>query len=98
MSQTAWVIKVLDEACNKPITKNNRNWLEKNISVLNIVVCVEDCHANVFQIAEEWGKDGNFVLQDGERIKFRADFNPTKEALLLIRGREHYWIFIYSPE
>ena len=99
MDQTTWVIQVLDDSNNRSIEYQNRSWLRQNVEKLHIRVCVEDCVANTFDIAEEWAKEGSILIQEGKRIQFKADFHPGKEALLLINLKEDgYLVFLYSPK
>ena len=53
MNQTIWVVQVLDDSNNRSIEYQNRLWLRQNVEKLHIRVCVEDCVANIFDIAEE---------------------------------------------
>ena len=98
MIQTTRVINALDDSRNKSIEYQNRFWLRQHVRDLGIIVCIEDLFADIFMIAEEWNKDGNFVVQKGERLSFRADFNPKEEALLLVKSKDNYYVFLYSPE
>lgn len=98
MDQTTWVIQVLDDAYNRSIEYQNRFWLRQNVEKLHIHVCVEFCVANTFDIAEEWGKEGTILIQEGQNIQFKADFHPGKEALLLVKSEEGYRIFLYTPK
>ena len=99
MDQTTWVIQVLDDSNNRSIEYQNRSWLRQNVEKLHIRVCVEDCVANTFDIAEEWAKEGSILIQEGKRLQFKADFHPGKEALLLINLKEDgYLVFLYSPK
>ena len=99
MNQTAWVIQVLDDSSNRSIEYQNRFWLRQNVEKLHIRVCVEDCVANTFDIADEWSKEGTILIQEGKEIQFKADFHPRKEALLLVNCKEDgYLVFLYSPK
>lgn len=93
-----WVIKVLDDSRRKSIEYENRRWLMANIEELNVRVCVEDCLADTFQIANDWKKEDSILIQEGKRICFKADFHPGKEALSLIKHNDGYLVFLYSPK
>lgn len=98
MNQTTWVIHVLDDSNNRSIEYQNRLWLCQNVEKLHIRVCVEDCVANIFDIAEEWANEGTILIQEGKNIQFKDDFNPAKEALLLIKREDGYLVFLYSSK
>lgn len=98
MDRTAWVIQVLDDSSNRSIEYQNRLWLRQNVEKLHIRVCVEDCVANTFDIAEEWKNKGRILIQEGKNIHFKADFHPGKEALLLSKREDSYLVFLYSPK
>lgn len=98
MDQTTWVINVLDDSRNKSIEYKNRFWLRQNVDKYRVIVCVEDCIADIFRIAEYWKMDESILIQDGEVVQFRGEFNPTMEALLLVKSLEEYYVFLYSPE
>ena len=99
MSQTTWVIQVLDDSNNRSIEYQNRFWLRKNVEKLHIRVCVEDCTVDTFEIADEWSKEDTILIQEGKKIQFKSDFHPGKEALLLVNCKENgYLVFLYSPK
>lgn len=98
MDQTTWVIQVLDDSNNRSIEYQNRFWLRQNVERLHIHVCVEDCVADTFDIAEEWANKDSILIQEGKNIQFKGDFNPIKEALLLAKRKDGYLIFRYSPK
>lgn len=93
-----WVIRVLDDSRRKSIEYENRRWLIENIEELNVHVCVENCLCNVFGIARHWDEKDNILIQDGKNIYFMNHFNPSKEALSLIRHDDGYLVFLYSPK
>ena len=101
MDRANWVVKVLDDSHNKSIEYKNRSWLLQNVEKLNINVCVEDCEANVFDIAEDWKDEATILIQEGEPVKFKADFHPGKEALLIRKSKKSsdgYLASIYYPK
>lgn len=99
MNQTTWVIQVLDDSNNRSIEYLNRFWLRSNVEKLHIRVCVEDCAVDTFKIADEWRKEDTILVQEGKIIQFKSDFNPGKEALLLVNCKENgYLVFLYSPK
>ena len=101
MDRANWVVKVLDDSHNKSIEYKNRNWLLQNVEKLNINVCVEDCEANVFKIAEYWKDEATILIQEGEPVKSKADFHPGKEALLIGKPKElfdGYLVYVYYPK
>ena len=104
MDHVSWVIKVLDDSRRKSIEYENRCWLYQNVEALNIVVCVEDCLADIFRIAQRWvDKNSEFssmVIQEGKEIKNKNDFNFGKEALLITRfnTKKDAYVFLYSPK
>lgn len=101
MTRTEWVIQVLTDAYNTNLSQKNEDWLRKNVEALDIGVCVEDSVANTFDIAEEWFKHNpkSQIIQDGKRLKFKAEFNPFKEALLIAPYSEStYLVYLYSPK
>lgn len=53
MDQTTRVIQVLDDSNKRSIEYQNRFWLRQNVEKLHIRVCVEDCGADTFDIAEK---------------------------------------------
>ena len=100
MNQTTWVIQVLDDSRNRSIEYQNRFWLRQNVEKLHIRVCVEDCVANTFDIAEKWAEKGTILIQEGKNVQFKNDFHPGKEALLLVKyeSEDSYLVFLYSPK
>lgn len=104
MDHVSWVIKVLDDSRRKSIEYENRCWLYQNVEPLNIVVCIEDCLADIFLISRHW-VDKNYelssmVIQGGKEIINKNDFNFREEALLITRydTNEDAYVFLYSPE
>lgn len=98
MNQTTWVIQVLDDSYNRSIEYQNRFWLRQNVEKLHIRACVEDCVTNTSNIAKKWAHEGTILVQEGKRIQCKADFQPEKEALLLIKHEDGYLVFLYSPK
>lgn len=98
MDQTTWVIQVLDDSNNRSIEYQNRFWLRQNVEKLHIRVCVEDCGADTFDIAEKWAEEGTILIQNGKNVQCKDDFHPGKEALLLIKYKSAYLVFLYSPK
>ena len=99
MNQTSQVVRVLNDSQNKSIEYQNMLWLRQNVEKLHIHVCVEDCVVNTFDIAEKWAEESTILIQEGKKIQFKNDFNPGKEALLLVKGSEDfYFVFLYSPK
>lgn len=100
MDQTSCVINVLDDSRERSIEFQNRLWLRQNIEKLNIHVCVEDCLANIFDIAKEWDHEGTIIIQEGQKIQIKNDFEFSKEALLLIKdeSKNAYYVFLYSSK
>ena len=100
MSQTSWVIQVLDDSLGRSIEYLNRFWLRQNVEKLHIRVCVEDCVVNTFDIAEKWAEEGTILIQEGKNVQFKDDFHPGKEALLLVKyeSEDTYLVFLYSPK
>ena len=100
MDHASWVIQVLDDAHQHSIEYANRVWLRNYVEDWNIQVCVEDCEASVFDIAEAWGNVHTDVIQDGDFIQFKNDFHPGKEALLITKASidEPYMVFLYTPK
>ncbi len=100
MNQTSWVIQVLDDSLGRSIEYQNRLWLRQNVEKLHIRVCIEDCVADTFDIAEEWAKDTTILIQEGKYVRFKNDFHPGKEALLLVKykSEDAYLVFLYSPK
>lgn len=100
MERTTWVIQVLDDSNRRSIEYQNRIWLRQNVEKLQIHVCVEACEVNIFDIAEDWEREGTIIIQEGKAVQFKNDFKPGKEALLLIKQKaeDPYWVFLYSPK
>ena len=104
MDHASWVVKVLDDSRRKSIEYENRCWLYQNVESLNIVVCIEDCLADIFRIARRWvDKNCEFssmVIQGGKEIKNKNDFNFGKEALLITSSdtEAKAYVYLYSPE
>lgn len=99
MNHTTWVIQVLDDSGKRSIEYQNRFWLRQNVDKLHILVYVEDCVVNTFDIAEEWANEGTILIQEGKEIHFKDDFHPGKEALLLVNRKEDgYVVYLYSPK
>lgn len=100
MDYTSRVIRVLDDAHQRSIEYANREWLRNHVEDWNVQVCVEDCEANVFDIAEAWDSEYTSIVQDGKIIHFKNDFHPGKEALLITRHSldEPHMVFLYTPK
>lgn len=98
MNQTTWVIQVLDDSNNRSIEYKNRFWLRQNVEKLDIKVYVENCVANVFDVADGWKERHTILIQEGKEIYSGSDFHPGKEALLLLKRKKGYTIFLYSPK
>ena len=98
IEQTAFVIWTLDDSIGKSIDYKNRFWLRKNVKMLDIRVCVEDCNVDLFKIARDWRKEGHFVIQDGKKVENERDFDFKKEALFLIQYKNHCLVFLYYPK
>lgn len=100
MTRTQWIIRVLNDSGNTDISIANKDWLRENVEKLQIVVNINDCLANTFDIAEDWNKNGTILIQDGTAIHFKDDFNPLKEALLISKFSDSspYEVYLYSPK
>lgn len=98
MDQTTWVIHVLDDSNRKSIEYENRFWLRQHVKEMNIRVCVEDCNVGIREIEESYEEEGTILIQKGKHIQDKSDFNPKKEALLLLKRSYGYVIFQYFPE
>lgn len=98
MNQTTWVIQVLDDSQKKSIEYPNRLWLRQNVEKLHICVYFDNCVANTFDIAEKWAEKETILIQDGKNVQFKNDFHPGKEALLLVKIKDSYLVFLYSPK
>ena len=99
--QTTWLIQVLDDSKRRSIEYENRLWLRQNVSRLYLRVYVEDCNVYISQIAKYWSKQDTSLIQDGKRVYLGDNFNPKKEALLIVNlGSEipDYYVFLYSPK
>lgn len=97
MNRTTRVIQVLDESHNGSIEYQNWDWLSKNVEKLNIFVCVGDCIATIFDVIDNFGKEGTRVIQSGIDVPSGDRFNPQKEALLLTKYKEGFMVFLYPP-
>ena len=98
MSQAHWVIQVLDDSNRRSIEYANRFFLRQNVEKMHIRVCVEDCAVSSSKIEYECGKDGVILIQEGKEVQSISDFNPEKEALLLVScAKGGYYVFLYSP-
>ena len=100
MTRTQWIISVLNDSSNTDISIANKDWLRKNVEKLQINVDIHDCLINVFDIAEDWNKNGTILIQNGTAIHFKGDFNPLKEALLISKYSKSspYEVYLYSPK
>lgn len=92
---TTRVVQVLDNLKKINVEYLNWTWIRRNAGKLNLSVCVENCRADIFDIVKNWDEDGTIVIQEGKPVKYKADFYPTKEALLVLSDG---LVFLYLPK
>lgn len=104
MDLTSWILEMLEDAHNKSITNQNRDWLYQNVNKLHICICPEDCIVDTSYIEKAWEKNGTKLIQEGEEVT-KDDFHPEKEALLLVKNKslkfnleDTYMVFLYYPK
>ena len=98
MSRTEWIIKVLEDSNRRSIEYENKNWIRENAMDMNIRVCVENCNVDLSCVEKKIKVKGTFIVQEGRKIECRSEFNPEKEALLLIEDEYMYYLFQYFPK
>ena len=98
MSRTEWVIKVLEDSNRRSIEYENKNWICKNSMDMNIRVCIEDCNADLSRIEKNVKVKDNLLVQEGKVVRYDSEFDPEKEALLLVKDKYIYYIFQYFPK
>ena len=98
MDQTAWVMNVLDDSNRRSIEYANRFWLRQHVQEMNIRVCVEDCEVSIEELTERYGDEKYIFIQNGKEIKSKRHFNEEQEALMLLKGENMYFVFLYTPK
>ena len=99
MERAMQVTDVLEDSNRRSIEYENKMWLRNNVDDMDIWVCSKDCNVNLHQINEAFDGENGIVIQNGEKVKSKSDFQPKKEALLILNWEfGHNLIFQYFPE
>ena len=99
MEHATFVINVLEDSNRRSIEYENKIWLRNNVDDMNIRVCIEDCNVELQEVEEAFDKKDAIVVQNGERVKCKSDFQTKTEALLILNfGFGHNQVFQYFPK
>ena len=99
MERDFYVINVLEDSNRRSIEYENKIWLRNNVYDMNIRVCIEDCNVELQEVEEAFDKKDAIVVQNGERVKSKSDFQPETEALLILHvGIGDNRVFQYFPK
>jgi len=99
MERATFVINVLEDSNRRSIEYENKRWLYDNVYDMNIRVHQDNCNVDIQKIREVFYEKGTIVIQNGEIIKTKSDFNSRKEALLVcIEGSGYNYVFQYFPK
>jgi len=72
--------------------------LRQHVQEMNIRVCVEDCEVSIEDIAKRYGDGKHILIQNGKEIKSIRSFHKNQEALMLLKGDNMYFAFLYTPK
>ena len=91
------IIQTLNKIAGKPINYYNQVWLKENVKKLQIHICADHCLISIFDISDNWRKEGHIFVQEGNILNLRSEFVAKKEALSLIPYHGSYLLFLYLP-